>query len=197
MDQDKLNAALARLEYIKRKFPPATVYMGHSGGKDSAVILSLMNRVFGEHKFNIVHNVKPMLGTSDNPVDRLTEMHPDTLVYFYAYVCRNNKVTSMLSIHMPGWVREKGLLCQVDGARRSEATRAGKSSNIIVNGENVNRANMPEFVENGMFDISFSYPILDWEDDDVFDYLIENGITLSKEYEVNGELDAYKARKNG
>lgn len=192
---DKVKLALDRLEKVKSMFPEKTVFAGHSGGKDSAVILDLTKRVFGDD-IVIVHNVKPMLGTSNDAVARLTEMHPATLDYLYSYVCKRHPVIFMHSSVMENFVKHTGLKCQIDGARRSEAGREGKSANIIRNGVSINRAYMDEFEPVGLFGISFSYPILDWTDDDVFDYLIDNKITFSNEYYVNGELGDYNMRKN-
>ena len=87
------------------------------------------------------------------------------------------------------WVNK--IECQIDGARRSEANRPGKSSNFISNGRDVNRAELPPFVAKGLFNISFCYPIYDWTDEDVFDYLYEYKIPFSNEYQRNGEVAAY------
>jgi 3'-phosphoadenosine 5'-phosphosulfate sulfotransferase (PAPS reductase)/FAD synthetase len=165
------------------------MFLGHSGGKDSTVILHLTK--FVVPKFKIVHNVKPMLGTSGDPVGALTEQWPQTLEFMYTDVCKNNSVTFMHSTAMEQWVSENNLLCQIDGARKSEATRAGKSANIIRDGVSVSRSEMKELETNGIFGLAICYPILDWTDVDVFDYLTENKIAISKEYYVNGELESY------
>lgn len=188
METVLIENALSRIAQAYQKFG-SSMFIGHSGGKDSCVILHLTQQIYPN--ITIVHNVKPILGTSGDPVAALTEQHPKTLEFLYTHVCRHNQVRFMHSSMMPDFVKARTLKCQVDGARRSEWSRPGKSSNIIVNGENVNRKDMPEFVENGIFNIALVYPIVDWEDKDVFDYLITNDIPFSDEYRENGELEAH------
>jgi 3'-phosphoadenosine 5'-phosphosulfate sulfotransferase (PAPS reductase)/FAD synthetase len=136
-----------------------------------------------------------MLGTSGDPVAALTEQHPKTLEFLYTDVCKKNKVMFMHSSNMEKFIHDSGLKCQVDGARRSEWDRPGKSSNIIVNGKNVNRKDMPDFVEVGIFGMSLVYPILDWVDEDVFDYLDLHNLPFSDEYRENGELENWRSLK--
>jgi predicted phosphoadenosine phosphosulfate sulfurtransferase len=101
----------------------------------------------------------------------------------------------MPAIMMQDFVYANNLTCQIDGARVSEAERPGKSSNFIRDGQNVNRKELTPFVENGMFGLTVCYPIYDWTDDDVFDYLIDTEIEVSNEYIENGEIMAYLDRK--
>jgi 3'-phosphoadenosine 5'-phosphosulfate sulfotransferase (PAPS reductase)/FAD synthetase len=175
-------------------FALSEVFVGHSGGKDSCVIHHLTKSVFGDD-VRVVHNVKPMLGTSGDPVAALTEMHPETLVFLYETVCRNYKVHFMHSSQMPEFVVANGLRCQIDGARIAEASRPGKSSDIIRDGKNVNRSLMNEFEPNGIFGLNICYPILDWSDEDVFDYLHFFKLPFSDEYRKNGEYDSWKWKK--
>ena len=50
---------------------------------------------------------------------------------------------------------------------------------------------MPSFVKNGIFGLSITYPIVDWTDEEVFDYLDNNEIPFSAEYMRNGEYYTY------
>ena len=187
--------ALIALERINDVFAKNDrVITGHSGGKDSVVIDHLVYRS-GWVLQGIVHNVKPMLGTSGDPVAALTEQHPETLEFLYTKVCKERTITFLHSSNMPSWLSENGISCQIDGARCSEWNRPGKSSNIIVNGQNMSRKDMGVYHENGIFGLNMSYPIYDWTDTDIFDYITENNLEISAEYVKNGELDAYYASK--
>lgn len=193
MDKIKLHVALTRVADAFEKFGNK-VFLGHSGGKDSCVIHHLVKTLTRDPI--IVHNVKPMLSeVESDPIAKLTAMHPSTLEFLYSTVARKHHVDFMPAIMMENFVKNKGLLCQIDGARVAEANRPGKSSNFIKNGINVNRKELTPFVENGMFGLSVCYPIYDWSDDDVFDYLVENRIEVSDEYIENGELMEYLERK--
>jgi len=165
------------------------IFVGHSGGKDSQVILHLANRVLVE--FKIVHNVKPMLTPNMDPVSALTAMHPETLEFLYSEIASNNHVSFLPAPMMSKYIASNSLTCQIDGARIVEAERAGKSADIIRDGVNVSRAEMSSFEPVGIFGLAISYPIYDWTDTDVFDYLTQNNIPISSEYEHNGELDQY------
>lgn len=184
-----INLAVNRIKVAFDRFGSG-LFSGHSGGKDSCVIHHLI-KMAGINDIKIVHNVKPLLGTSGDPIMALTEQHPLTLNFLYTEVCKDTTVDFLHSSKMKDFIRKNNLVCQIDGARISEWNRPGKSSEIVVNGKKVSRLDMPEFVEYGLFDISFLYPIYDWTDDDVFDFLIENDIKFSQEYNVNGEFSTY------
>jgi len=171
------------------------VISGHSGGKDSVVIDDLIRRSNYEPAY-IVHNVKPLLGTSGDPVAALTEMHPLTLEFLYTDVCMKRTITFMHSSRMSDWLLCVNVKCQIDGSRLCEFSRSGKSSQFIMNGVSTSRSEMTEYVKNGIFGLNMSYPIYDWSDDDVFEYIHENGLNISKEYDVNGEYDDWKRRNN-
>lgn len=173
------------------------VFMGHSGGKDSCVIFDLVMKTLGD--IYVVHNIKPLLGTSGTEEGALTEMNPDTLNFLYSSVCKNHPVMFFHSSEMPDMLANMNFTCQIDGSRQSESTRLGKSSEFIRNGVSVSRSELTaDYNMNGMFGINFSYPIFDWSDDDVFEYINANGIAISQEYFKNGEVNEYlgKIRQN-
>jgi len=189
---NKVKEALDRIERVVGPFCDE-VFVGHSGGKDSCVINHLATQVLGQ--VPLVHNVKPMLGTSGDPVAALTEMHPETLEFLYSEVCKNHRVTFMHSVFMPSWITMNRMTLQIDGARQAEASRPGKSSDFIRDGVNVNRSLMSYYEPKGIFGLGICYPIFDWSDDDVFDYLYHYKIPFSKEYLKNGEYDSWKWRQ--
>ena len=176
---NKIENAKARIAAAVEKHKGA-VFLGHSGGKDSQVILHLTQKILPDVK--IVHNVKPMLGTSGSAVGALTEMWPETLQFLYTHTCRKNQVMFMKSDKMKQWIKDNNVTCQIDGARIDECNRPGKSSDIIRNGVACNRSTMVEYEPTGIFGLGISYPILDWDNYDVFNYLHENSQYISKEY---------------
>ena len=184
---------LALRRIIDTFYKNGRVITGHSGGKDSVVIHDLVRRA-GRVPYAVIHNVKPLLGTSNDPVAALTEMHPETLDFLYTNVCKDYQVQFMHSSKMQAYVATHGINCQIDGSRHSEHTRQGKSSQIIVNGKSVSREYMTDYIKNGIFGLNLSYPIFDWSDDDVFEYITTNKLAISDEYIKNGELAAYTGK---
>lgn len=171
------------------------VSVSHSGGKDSCVIFDLVKNALGHDNFTVVHNVKPMLGTSGNAIGALTEMHPETLEFLYSKVASVHPVIFFHSSEMKSFIMTTGVKCTIDGSRLCEYTRESKSSEFIKDGKSVSRSEMTEYIENGMFGLNMCFPIFDWSDEDVFDYVIENDLKISKEYVKNGELAAYYITK--
>jgi 3'-phosphoadenosine 5'-phosphosulfate sulfotransferase (PAPS reductase)/FAD synthetase len=189
ISKEKIQLAKERIDISFSLFGDK-LFMGHSGGKDSCTILHLMKQVVPDD-FIIVHNVKPMFGSTGDPVLSLTEMHPGTLYHLYENVAKDNVVHFMHSSKMEKFISDNDLQCQVDGARISEANREGKSANFIMGGKSYNRKELKAMIADGLFGIHFCYPIFDWTDRDVFDYLTSNDIPFSQEYFENGEIDRY------
>lgn len=185
----KIENALARIQNAY-KIHGNSIFLGHSGGKDSCVINHLTSQVI--EKYKIVHNVKPMLGTSGDPVGALTEMYPSTLNFLYTVVSVAQPIEFLHSSKMPDYIKRNNLTCQIDGARIEEHDRPGKSSNIIRGGESVNRKEMTEYEPNGIFGLAICYPILDWSSQDIFDYLTMHNLPFSQEYIESGEYEQFK-----
>lgn len=193
MNRIKVHSALVRIKEAIDLYGTMT-FLGHSGGKDSCVIHHLTKQFYPN--ITLVHNVKPMLkDVRDDPIAKLTAMHPSTLEFLYSEVASKHKIHFMPAAMMDTFVKSNDFKCQIDGARISEANRPGKSSNFIQNGQNVNRKELKPFVENGMFGLHVCYPIYDWTDDDVFDYIVDSQLHLSDEYLDNGEIMDYLARR--
>ena len=187
---EKTNSALYYIEKCVSEHGNAG-FLGHSGGKDSIVIHHLAQLMIDHQSLVIVHNVKPLLGTSGDPIAELTEMHPETLDFLYASVCVNNEINFLHSSMMQQWIIDHAVKYQIDGARKAEYDRPGKSSNIIRNGKDVNRSEMNWYEPDGIFGLAIVYPIFDWSDQDVWDYIITNKLAFSEEYLKNGEYEKY------
>ena len=163
MNRSKVDQALARI----RNLDLAGVYIGHSGGKDSAAILHLADTAVPNHVFPIVHTPKP------------GETHPKTIEYLYrlgrpvVYLPKDSAVTFGLDLSV-----------QIDGTRIDEHDRTdGRSTDFIDNGVARPRTELRSFVARGLFGRSFLYPIYDWSTAEVWDYLRENQVHVSEEYE--------------
>jgi len=173
------------------------VFVSHSGGKDSCVVYDLVKTALGDGEFPVIHNVKPLLGTSGTEIGALTEMHPETLEFLYSKVASVHPVYFFHASEMKDFIDVTCARASIDGSRLCEYTRKGKSSEFIKNGKNVSRSEMTDYIENGLFGLNQCFPIFDWSDDDVFDYIEHFALDISEEYTKNGELLAYHKRKAG
>ena len=172
----KVENALKQIKKCSNK----KFYLGHSGGKDSAVILHLALQVFKPEDIVIIHNVKPLY--EDKPKGK-TDTHIETLKYLYEYVIPQVKEVIFITPNkMEDTLKFHNLDCQIDGTRIEENNRVDKSATFIENGVEKSRKELKPFVETGLFGISFCYPIYDWTDDDVYNYIKDNKIKISKEY---------------
>ena len=163
---NKIQAACSRIHEAYTKFGGA-LFLGHSGGKDSCVIHQLANTVASN--LLIVHTPKP-------------STHPKTVEFLYNLAV-SNTIMMVPSDKMEAFVASHSLRCQIDGTRIDEANRKdGRSTTFVQNNVNKSRTEMSHFVENGLFGLSMVYPIFDWTDDEVFDYIKSHNIPLSEEY---------------
>lgn len=142
-------------------------YIGHSGGKDSVVITHLTDLAFpGEHEhFPLVHTPKPGI------------THPKTIEFLYQL---DRKV-----IYCPAKDHAELIWfdVQIDGTRMAEFDRTdGRSTDVVVEGRSVSRQKMTFYVKQGLFGLSFLYPIYDWSDAEVWEHIKEYGLAVSEEY---------------
>lgn len=189
---NKVDIAIGRIQQAFELNP--RLISGHSGGKDSVVIHDLIDRS-GIDVFATIHSPKPLINNCTQE-ELSTAMYLETLEFLYETVSVERPITILPRYMTQEWLRENEITCQIDGSRLVEYTRTDKSGNIIVDGENVSRLNMTEYVENGIFGLNLCYPIFDWTDEDVFDHITKYNLPISEEYFINGELDAYRKLRN-
>ncbi len=168
-------------ESVKRiKFAPFDIdhsmYVGHSGGKDSVLVRWLADLALPDLKLLTVHTPKP--------TGIRNEVHPITQQFLYGL---NRPV-----LYLPDGNAEVfeafGLKTQIDGTRAAEASRRdGRDVGVVVRGEERSRANMPLYLENGLFNRQFVYPIFDWTDLQVWAAIIHYEIPFSDEYLLAGK----------
>lgn len=142
------------------------MYLAFSGGKDSCVILNMALKI--NPNILIIHNPKP-------------ETHPDTINFIYK-ISQNHTIINIPSKQTESFIKANGLKCQIDGSRIYEHNRTNKSNDFIKDGKSINRLEMSPVNKCGLFGICHIYPILHWTDNDVYQYLLDNSIPVSKEY---------------
>lgn len=193
---------------ILDKINPGNVYVGHSGGKDSCLVYELTSlavsraysaylgsdllerrssyvkawRIFGE-AMAASKSVLPVIHTSKYGPGVANAVHPATMQFLYEL----STVTPV--IFSPAGLYPDHDLSQIDGTRADEAERSnGRSTDLVVNGENINRKNMTFHNPNGLNGGEFYYPIFDVSTEDVWGLLAILDIRISDEYKILGEL---------
>jgi 3'-phosphoadenosine 5'-phosphosulfate sulfotransferase (PAPS reductase)/FAD synthetase len=162
--------ALARIQKAHDTFK-GSLFCGHSGGKDSTVILDLALKV--DPGIKIIHNSKD-------------STHLETILFLYE-LSKVHTVFFVPGKDMQEFLESNDLSCQIDGTRIAEATREdGRSVDLISNGENLSRSDMRLFENRGLYNMSMLYPIYDWSDEQIWTYIVQNNIPVSKEYKGNG-----------
>ena len=166
--QTLIDETCRRFKMLKPLCKMEEMCVGHSGGKDSVLVRALAD-LAGFGSLDTVHN--PKLEGSN-----AVHAHTRELLYEMA--------TFRPVMHIPAHAMAKsGYQLQIDGTRRQEATRTdGRSTDIVCNGQSVNRAQMPMLVSRGLFDMTFFYPIVEWTDAQVWAAIAYLEIPFSREY---------------
>lgn len=166
--QTLIDETCRRFKMLKPLCKMEEMCVGHSGGKDSVLVRALAD-LAGFGSLDTVHN--PKLEGSN-----AVHAHTRELLYEMA--------TFRPVMHIPAHAMAKsGYQLQIDGTRRQEATRTdGRSTDIVCNGQSMNRAQMPMLVPRGLFDMTFFYPIVDWADAQVWAAIAYLEIPFSREY---------------
>ena len=166
--QTLIDETCRRFQMLKPLCKREEMCVGHSGGKDSVLVRALAD-LAGFGSLDTVHN--PKLEGSN-----AVHAHTRELLYEMA--------TFRPVMHIPANAMAKsGYRLQIDGTRRQEATRTdGRSTDIVCNGQSVNRAQMPMLVSRGLFDMTFFYPIVEWTDAQVWAAIAYLEIPFSREY---------------
>ena len=166
--QTLIDETCRRFKMLKPLCKREEMCVGHSGGKDSVLVRALSD-LAGFGSLDTVHN--PKLEGSN-----AVHAHTRELLYEMA--------TFRPVMHIPAHAMAKsGYQLQIDGTRRQEATRTdGRSTDIVCNGQSMNRAQMPMLVPRGLFDMTFFYPIVEWTDAQVWAAIAYLDIPFSREY---------------
>lgn len=166
--QTLIDETCRRFKTMKPMCSMEEMCVGHSGGKDSVLVRALAD-LAGFGSLDTVHN--PKLEGSN-----AVHAHTRELLYEMA--------TFRPVMYIPANAMAKsGYQLQIDGTRRQEATRTdGRSTDIVCNGQSMNRAQMPMLVPRGLFDMTFFYPIVEWTDAQVWAAIAYLEIPFSREY---------------
>lgn len=147
------------------------MYVGHSGGKDSVLVRWLVDQALGDKGKSMltVHTPKPA-GVRN-------AVHQATKEFLYSL----NRPVLYLPVDADH--KQFGLKTQIDGTRMAEAARRdGRDVGVVVRGKERSRADMPLYLEDGLFNLQFIYPIFDWTDLQVWSAIFLYQIPFSDEY---------------
>jgi 3'-phosphoadenosine 5'-phosphosulfate sulfotransferase (PAPS reductase)/FAD synthetase len=166
VDENKIKESLRRIRSNVATYGES-IFLGHSGGKDSCVIMHLAKQV--APNMLVVHNPKPSSSIA-------------TIQFLYQMAV-GRQITFVPIMDMERFTLRHRLTMQIDGSRMAEAYRTdGRSNNIIENGKEISRDIMKVTAWRGLFGLTFLYPIFDWTDRDVWDYIKMMQIKVSDEY---------------
>lgn len=145
----KIQATLKRFRYIKAHYGE-TIVMGFSGGKDSQC-LALLAKEAGTQFIKTMYKHTWENGKSEV----LPYGFEDNTIVF------NSKKDTIPFLTMTN------IVGQIDGTRMDEE---GKP--VVFNGKEIARNTMPDwYTENGVFGMKVFYPIYDWTEEEVYEYL--------------------------
>jgi len=168
--ESKLEEAIARI--IRSPFALQSMYVGHSGGKDSVLVRFIADQI--DPDIPTMHNPKP--AGQENAVHPLTQnfLYGLTRPILYAGLDDNSLKN------------RDGATTQIDGTRIAEHDRDdGRSIDVVIDGKVVSRKELQMYIHNGLFGINFLHPIFDWSNEEVWAAIDYFEIPFSKEYDVD------------
>lgn len=136
--------AKERIVWTVEHYGHNPTYVAFSGGRDSRVVLDLARGIFPT--MLAIHNRHEGEGIGD----------------VLDVLCVHSPKESMV----PTFLSTVDLRTQLDGTRRSE------DKTMVYDGKEIHRSDMPHwFTENGVFGLNVCFPIWDWADENVEEYL--------------------------
>lgn len=154
------------IELIQAYEPPEGYYLGFSGGKDSVVIYDLAKR--SGVKYQAYYNVSPI----DPPQVRqfIKNCYPEVK---WEYHAKNFWNTHVMSNGLP--MRTTRWCCQI-------IKEHGHNNDLKILG--MRRAESAKRKRYKCFDLDYNQllPILNWEDNDVWQYISENNLPVNPLY---------------
>lgn len=176
--QRKIDSSIRLLQAIQKAHPDDTIEVAYSGGKDSDVILQLAKEA-GINYRAIYKN------TTIDPPGTITHVRA------MGVEIRQPKKSFFQLIEQKGMPnRYARFCCQVlkeykildvciVGVRRAESTKRAK---------NYTEPTKCRFYGSKKNHVEQVYPILEWSDSDVRDFILDRGLTLAPVYYTDGEL---------
>ena len=193
--EEKIEIAQSRIKEMMKWYGPNEIYVGHSGGKDSSTVLSLVQSCNPD--IQVIHNGKKIFNPLRDDNSGPTDVHVDTLEFLYQYTLNQAPFITCVKTHkMKDYLAGPGkdFRVQIDGTRVDEFNRDEKSNTFEINGVQVSRESVTHWHQNGLFGLNFLCPIYDWSSKDVFDYHKLMKIPLSEEYNKDEEYIEWKSK---
>lgn len=141
---EKLRTAQARISHFAEEIGQNKCYIAFSGGKDSRAVLKLVREQFPN--MVAIHNG-----------------HPGETI---------GNVKGILCIKPPKAENVPKFLASVELEGQFDGTRQDEDKTVIFDGVEIHRSTMTRAVtHNGVFGLKICYPLFDWSEQEVFDYL--------------------------
>ena len=176
--QRKIDGSIRLLQAIQKAHPDDTIEVAYSGGKDSDVILQLAKEAGINYRAIYKNTTIDPPGTIAHVRAMGVEVRQPTKSFFQ--LVQEKGLPSRYARFCCQVLKEYKILdvC-ILGVRRAESTKRAK------------RYTEPtecRFYGSKNNHVEQVYPILEWSDDDVRDFIIDRGITLAPLYYTDGEL---------
>lgn len=176
--QRKIDGSIRLLQAIQKAHPDDTIEVAYSGGKDSDVILQLAKEAGINYRAIYKNTTIDPPGTIAHVRAMGVEVRQPTKSFFQ--LVKEKGLPSRYARFCCQVLKEYKILdvC-ILGVRRSESTKRAKM---------YTEPTECRFYGSKNNHVEQVYPILEWSDDDVRDFIIDRGITLAPLYYTDGEL---------
>lgn len=176
--QRKIDGSIRLLKSIQKAHPDETIEVAYSGGKDSDVILQLAKEAGINYRAIYKNTTIDPPGTIAHVRAMGVEVRQPTKSFFQ--LVKEKGLPNRYTRFCCQLLKEYKILdvCIV-GVRRAESTKRAK------------RYTEPtecRFYGSKKDHVEQVFPILEWSDDDVRDFILDRGVTLAPLYYTDGEL---------
>lgn len=176
--QRKIDGSIRLLQAIQKAHPDDTIEVAYSGGKDSDVILQLAKEAGINYRAIYKNTTIDPPGTIAHVRAMGVEVRHPTKSFFQ--LVQEKGLPSRYARFCCQVLKEYKILdvC-ILGVRRAESTKRAKM---------YTEPTECRFYGSKNNHVEQVYPILEWSDDDVREFIIDRGITLAPLYYTDGEL---------
>ena len=176
--QRKIDGSIRLLQAIQKAHPDETIEVAYSGGKDSDVILQLAKEAGIKYRAIYKNTTIDPPGTIAHVREMGVEVRQPTKSFFQ--LVKENGMPNRYARFCCRVLKEYKILdvCIV-GVRRAESKKREKM---------YTEPTGCRFYGSKKNHVEQVYPILEWSDDDVREFILDRGITLAPLYYTDGEL---------
>lgn len=176
--QRKIDGSIRLLQSIQKAHPDDTIEVAYSGGKDSDVILQLAKEA--GINYRAIHKVT----TIDPPgtIAHVREMGVEIRLpkkTFFQIIAQKGLPNRYARFCCSELKEYKILDVCIVGVRKAESTSRA---------ERYSEPTKCRFYGSKKNHVEQVYPILEWSNDDVRDFILDRGIVLAPVYYTDGEL---------